>query len=52
VFTSSCDLINYMAIPWRFDSNKRITQPVDIIFADWNNPWPGSDNNERTWTVL
>ncbi len=52
------DLTKYMALPWQSDFNECTTQPINITYADWNNLWPDSDNDERlrqdekTWTTL
>ena len=42
------DLTKYMALPWQSDFNECTTQPINITYADWNNLWPDSDNDERT----
>jgi len=52
------DLTKYMALPWQSDFNECTAQPINITYADWNNLWPDSDNDERlrkdekTWTTL
>ncbi|UGX97935.1 LodA/GoxA family CTQ-dependent oxidase [Bradyrhizobium barranii subsp. barranii] len=52
------DLTKYMGLPWQSDFNECTTQPINITYADWNNLWPGSDNDDRlrrdekTWTTL
>jgi hypothetical protein len=52
------DLTKYMALPWQSDFNECTTQPINITYADWNNIWPESDDDQRliqdekTWTTL
>ena len=52
------DLTKYMGLPWQSDFNECTTQPINITYADWNNLWPDSDNDDRlrrdekTWTTL
>ncbi|HEV2159446.1 LodA/GoxA family CTQ-dependent oxidase [Bradyrhizobium sp.] len=52
------DLTKYMGLPWQSDFNECTTQPINITYADWNNLWADSDNDERlrrdekTWTTL
>jgi hypothetical protein len=52
------DLTKYMGLPWQSDFNECTTQPINITYADWNNLYPASDNDERlsrdekTWTTL
>src|SRR4051812_42555408 len=47
-----------MGLPGQSDFNECTTQPINITYADWNNLYPGSDNDERlrrdekTWTTL
>ncbi|SFM00215.1 LodA/GoxA family CTQ-dependent oxidase [Nitrosomonas communis] len=41
------DLTKYMAVPWQADFNECTTNPNNITYADWNNLYPGSENDQR-----
>lgn len=52
------DLTKYMALPWQADFNECTTNTINITYADWNNLYPESENdqrliaNEKTWDTL
>lgn len=41
------DLTKYMAVPWQADFNECTTNPNNITYADWNNLYPSSENDQR-----
>lgn len=41
------DLTKYMAVPWQADFNECTTNPNNITYADWNNLYPDSENDQR-----
>ena len=41
------DLTKYMAVPWQADFNECTTNPNNITYADWNNLYPNSENDQR-----
>jgi hypothetical protein len=52
------DLTKYMAVPWQADFNECTTNPNNITYADWNNLYPDSENDqqlirdEKIWDTL
>lgn len=52
------DLTKSMALPWQSDFNECTTNPNNITYADWNNIYPGSENDvrlkldEKMWETL
>jgi len=52
------DLTKYMSVPWQADFNECSTQPIDVTYLEWNNIYPGSDNDaamtraQKVWETL
>jgi hypothetical protein len=41
------DLTKYMALPWQADFNECTTQLINVTYEEWNQIYPGSDNDQR-----
>jgi hypothetical protein len=52
------DITKYSAVPWQSDFNECTTNPNDITYADWNNNYPDSENDQdlrkgtKVWTTM
>ena len=52
------DVTKYSAVPWQADFNECTTNPNDITYADWNNNYPDSQNDQdlrkgtKVWTTM